>query len=131
MIKNSFIVDGIIGRQKLPKCSIIITATAHFHDIVDCRAEVLGFTEEDQQSFIHNAFVGKNDKIERFLKYLKSNPSLNALCYIPLNTSILLCLTEEGIDTLSKTQTILYQKFIVVTIISNSLKKIKSYLTLP
>ena len=68
--KNSFIVDGIIGRQNLPKCGIIITsrpvATAYLHDIVDCRAEVLGFSEEDRQSFIQDAFVGKNDKIEKF-----------------------------------------------------------------
>ena len=126
--KNSFIVDGIIGRQKLPKCGIIITsrpaATAHLHDVVNCRAEVLGFTEEDRQNFIHDALVGKNDKIKNFLKYLNSNPSLNALCYIPLNMSILLCLTEEGIDTLPKSQTILYQKFIVMTII-HFLKKDK------
>ena len=71
--KNSFIVDGIIGRQKLPKCGIIITsrpaATAHLHDIVNCRAEVLGFTEEDRKSFIHDALVGKNDKVKFLLKY--------------------------------------------------------------
>ena len=119
--KNHFIVDGIIGRQKLPKCGIIITsrpaATAHLHDIVDCRAEVLGFTEEDQQSFIQDAFIGNHDKIDDFLKHLKSNLFLNVLCYIPLNMSILLCLTEDGINTLPKTQTTLYQKFIIITIV--------------
>ena len=87
--KNHFIVDGIIGRQKLPKCGIIITsrpaATAHLHDVVSCRAEVLGFTEEDRQSFIHDALVGQTDKIEELGHFLTSNPFLNALCYIPLN----------------------------------------------
>ena len=49
--KNHFIVNGIIGHQILPKCGIIITshpaASSRLHDIVNCRAEVLGFTEED------------------------------------------------------------------------------------
>ena len=119
--KNCFIVDSIIGRQKIPNCGIIITsrpaATAHLHDIVDCRAEVLGFTEEDRQSFIHDALVGHSDKIEELAHFLMSNPFLNALCYIPLNMSILLCLTKEGINILPKTQTNLYQKFIIITIV--------------
>ena len=119
--KNCFIVDGIIGRQKLPKCGIIITsrpaATAHLHDVVNCRAEVLGFTEEDRQNFIHDALAGQTDKIDELGHFLTNNPFLNALCYIPLNMSILLCLTEEGINTLPKTQTNLYQKFIIMTIV--------------
>ena len=119
--ENHFIVEGIIGRQKLTKCGIIITsrpaAAIHFHNIVNCRVEVLGFTEEDWQSFIQDALMDKNDKTEKILKYFESNPSLNALCYIPLNMSILLCLIQEGIEALPKTQTILYQKFIIMTII--------------
>ena len=116
--KSHFIVDGIIGRQRLPKCDIIITsrpaASSHLHDIVNCRAEVLGFTEEDRESFIQDALVGQKEEL---LMFLKSNPSLNALCKIPLNMSILLCLTEEGINTLPETQTILYERFILMTII--------------
>ena len=119
--KNCFIVDGIIGRQKLSKCGIIITsrpaATAHLHNIVNCRAEVLGFNEEDRQNFIHDALAGQTDKIDELAHFLTNNPFLNALCYIPLNMSILLCLTEEGINTLPKNQTNLYQKFIIMTIV--------------
>ena len=130
--QNYFIVDGIIGRQKLPKCGLLITsrpvASSHLHNIVNCRAEVLGFTEKDRQSFIKNAFVGQSHKIEELVRFLASNPSLNALCYIPLNMSILLCLTEEGINTLPKTQTLLYQKFIIMTII-HFLKQDKIELT--
>ena len=119
--KNNFIVDGIIGRQKLPKCGIIITsrpaATAHLHNIVNCRAEVLGFTEADRQTFVQDALVGQNEKIKELTHYLANNPSLNALCYIPLNMSILLCLTEKGINMLPQNQTVLYQKFIIMTIV--------------
>ena len=94
-------------------------ATLHLHDIegLSCRAEILGFTEEDRLSFIHNSLTGQNDKIKKLTEFLSNNPSLKALCYIPLNMSILFCLTEAGIDTLPKTQTMLYQKFIIMTII--------------
>ena len=121
--KNYFIIDGIIGRKTLPSCGIIITsrpvASLRLHDIVSlsCRAEILGFTEEDRLSFIQNELIGQKDKIKELTDFLSSNPSLNALCYIPLNMSILLCLTEAGINALPKTQTMLYQKFIIMTII--------------
>ena len=121
--KNHFIINEIIGQKILTNCGIIITsrpvASLHLHDneSLNCRAEILGFTEEDRLSFIQNALIGQNDKIKELTDFLSSNPSLNALCYIPLNMSILFCLTEAGINTLPKTQTMLYQKFIIMTII--------------
>ena len=126
--RSHCIIDRIINRQILPKCAVIITsrptASLHLHDKATCRAEILGFSRDYQQSFIQNALKGQNNKIKRLRGFLQSNPSLNALCYIPLNMSILLCLTEDGINTLPDTQTLLYQKFIVMTII-HFLKKDK------
>ena len=119
--KACCIIDEIIRRKILPNCGIVITsrpaASLHLHDIVTCRAETLGFTEQDRHNFIQNALVNQKDKIKDLIDYLASNPSLNALCYIPLNMSILLCLAKTGINTLPKTQTMLYQKFIIMTII--------------
>ena len=118
--KSHCIIDSIINREILPKCAGIITsrpaASLCLHDKVTCRAEILGFSIEDRQGFIHNALKGQNNKIMRLKGFLQSNPLLNALCYIPLNMSILLCLTTEGIDALPKTQTNLYQKFVLMTI---------------
>ena len=122
------IVDSIINRQILPKCSIIITSRPGFslrlHDNVSCRAEILGFSRKDQQNFIHNALKGKHDRIKGLIGFLQTNPSINALCCIPLNMSILLCLATEGISALPKSQTRLYQKFIFMTIV-HFLKKDK------
>ena len=127
-IESHCIINSIINRQKLPKCAGIITsrpaASLCLHNKVSCRAEILGFSIEDRLGFIQNALKGQNDKIKGLKGFLQSNPSLNALCYIPLNMSILLCLTTEGIDALPKTQTRLYQKFILITII-HFLKKDK------
>ena len=114
------IIDSIIARQVLTQCGIVITsrpiASSRLHDIVNCRAEVLGFTERDRQDFIHSALQGENDKIKELDKYLITNQHLNFLCYVPLNMSILLCLAKEGIATLPKTQTVLYKNFILMTI---------------
>ena len=126
--RSQCIIDSIINRQALPKCGVIITSrpgfSVHLHNIVSCRAEILGFSREDQQSFIQNALKGKNDKIRGLKGFLQSNLSLNALCHIPLNMSILLCLAVDGISALPKTQTCLYQKFVLITIV-HFLKKDK------
>ena len=119
--KPCFIIDEILSHDDLPNCGIVITsrpaASSNLHDTVHCRAEILGFTKEDQCSFIKNALKGQDNKIKELIVFLENNPSLNALCYTPLNMSILLYLTEDGINLLPKTQTILYQKFIIKTII--------------
>ena len=130
--RSHCIINRIVNRQMLPECAVIITsrptASLHLHDKVTCRAEILGFSRECRQGFIQNALKGQNDKIKRLTDFLQSNPSLNALCYIPLNMSILLCLTMEGMDALPKSQTSLYQKFVLMTII-HFLKKDKGKIT--
>ena len=127
--RNYCVIDRIINRQILPNCDVVITsrpaASLHLHDIVTCRAEVLGFDEKDRQDFIQNALNGQPDKIKELSDYMQSNSSLNTICHIPLNMSILLCLAEDaGISKLPKSQTVLYQKFIIMTIV-HFLKKDK------
>ena len=118
--KRDSIIEKINTRQVLTQCGIVITtrpiASSCFHSITDCRAEVLGFTEENRRDFINNALQGKNDKIKKLDDYLLNNQRLNFLCFVPLNMSFLLCLAKEGIDTLPRTQTVLYQNFILMTI---------------
>ena len=118
--KNSIIAD-IIYRKFFSNCCLVITsrptASASLHSIVDCRAEIVGFTEEDRLDYIETALQGNDDKVKALTLYLRSNPTINALCYIPLNMTILLCLVEDGIDRLPKTQTEIYQNFIILTII--------------
>ena len=117
--KKSFIAD-IIHRKVLSQCCIVITsrptASSRLHSLVDCRVEIVGFTEEDRLNFIQTALEGKDDQVKALQQYLQSNSTINALCYIPLNMTILLCLAEDGINGLPKTQTDLYEKFIKLTI---------------
>ena len=116
---TSFIAD-IIHRRVFPQCCLVITsrptASSHLHGLVDCRVEIVGFTEEDRLDYIQTALEGKDDQIIFLQQYLYFNPTINALCYIPLNMTILLCLAEDCIDSLPKTQTEMYRKFIEMTI---------------
>ena len=128
--KESIIVD-IINRRILTKCCLVVTsrptASSILHKSVDRRVEIVGFTEEDRLDYIQTA-LGSDDKqvngehvnnecVIALQHYLQSNPTINALCYIPLNMTILLCLVEDGIDKLPKTQTEMYKKFIEMTIV--------------
>ena len=127
--KESIIVD-IINRRILTKCCLVVTsrptASSILHETVDRRVEIVGFTEEDRLDYIQTA-LGSEDQVNgeqvnnecviALQHYLQSNPTINALCYIPLNMTILLCLVEDGIDKLPKTQTEMYKKFIEMTIV--------------
>ena len=132
--QNSFIAD-IINRTVLPECGLVITsrptASARLHTKADCRVEVLGFTESDRLNYIEHALEGNDDKIEEVKLYLQSHSTINALCYIPLNMTILLSLFFEQtpsqikVNSLPNTQTEMYEKFIKVTI-TRFLKKISN-----
>ena len=134
--RNSSIIADILCHKILAKSCIVITsrptASADLHDTVDCRVEIVGFTEEDRLDYIQTALQGNNDKIKTLKFYLQSNPTINALCYIPLNMTILLCLVENGTDALPKTQTDMYKQFINITIlrfVRKYSKKFAPYIT--
>ena len=120
-IKKESIITEIINRRILTKCCLVVTsrptASSCLHGSVDRRVEIVGFTEDDRLDYIQSAFENCNDQVKALQQYLKSNPTINALCYIPLNMTILLCLAEDGIDTLPNTQTELYKNFTQMTII--------------
>ena len=122
--RSSFIAK-IINFTVLPECGLVITsrptASIYLHNIADCRVEILGFTEADRLDYIQHALQGNDDKIGRVKSYLESHSTINALCYIPLNMTILLSLFEEtpsqtNIGRLPNTQTEMIEKFISTTI---------------
>ena len=117
--KASIIID-IINRRILTKCCLVVTsrltASSNLHGSVDRRVEIVGFTEEDRLDYIQSA-LESDEQVKDLQHYLQCNPTINALCYIPLNMTILLCLFRDGIDRLPKTQTEMYKKFIEMTIV--------------
>ena len=119
--RNKSFVADIIKRAVFPQCLLVITsrptASSHLHNIVNCRVEIIGFTEEDRLEYIKAAVPNSPEKVEALQLYLQSNPTINALCYIPLNMTILLCLTITGVKNLPKTQTELHKRFIEMTVV--------------
>ena len=115
------IIVNIINRRILTKSCVVITsrptASSNLHKSVDRRVEIVGFTEEDRLDYIQIALGNSDEQVKALQHYLQSNPTINALCYIPLNMTILLCLAEDGIDRLPKTQTEMYKKFTEMTIV--------------
>ena len=133
-------VNKLILCKTLPECGLVITSrpaeSLHLHDHINCRAEILGFTEQSRQQFM-KLYIEKQEKqkqiyqtnkqdiiehnikkkIEIIQKVLKHNPIINTLCYIPLNaTMLLLCLTQSEEETdLPTTTTSLYERFIIIT----------------
>ena len=126
--QNSLVAD-IILCQVLPKCLLVITsrptASLHLHNNVDCRVEILGFTEEDRLHYIRSSIPESYENIKEFLE---SNTTINALRYIPLNMTILLCLAKYGIHDLPDSQTEMYKQFIEMTV-QHFLKQRVSHLT--
>ena len=143
--RNNSLIAKVIGRDVLPECDLVITsrpsASLYLRNMADCRVEVLGFTEEDRLGYIQHALEGSDNKIKALQHYLQSNSTINALCYVPLNMTILLCLFEEvnslprnisGLDSIEKfglpnTQTEMYEKFILMTITRFLKKQNKSF----
>ena len=130
---NSFLYKMMTRNvTEIPFCNVVITSrpnvSAHLHDKVDLRVEILGFTNEDRKAYIVDALNGDINKIEKVMTYLNNNPAINAYCYIPLNMTILLSFFQNDDDTdvteLPNTQTGINEKFICTTI-SRYIRKLK------
>ena len=120
VVRQRSLIADIIDRRVLPKRTLVISSrplcTAQLHNNMDCRVEILGFTNSDRQKFIQESLKDTPEKIPVLQKYLNENSIISTFCYIPLIMTILLCLFKASIK-LPETQTELYQKFICHTII--------------
>ena len=118
----SFIAK-LITRKVLKLCSFVITsrptASACLHGIADRRVEILGFTKEDRNRYLHQSLKHNIDEIRKIENYFEANPFIDSLCYIPLNMTILICLLKESqgpFNSLPKNQTEINKQFTFVTI---------------
>ena len=114
--QNSFIVD-IINGVILPEAIVVITsrptATVSLHDRVDRRIDILGLPKEEREKYISQTFSNSSEK-DALHKYLKKQPVINGLCFVPLHLAILLYLFQQG--SLPETLTEMNESFILHTI---------------
>ena len=115
--QHSFIVD-IINGVVLPEAIVVITsrptATVSLHDRVDRRIDILGLPKEEREKYISQIFSNSSDKKDALDKYLKQQPVINGLCFVPLHLAILLYLFQQG--SLPETLTEMNESFILHTI---------------
>ena len=114
---NSFIVD-IINGKILTEAIVVITsrptATVSLHDRVDRRIDILGLPKEERDKYISQVFSDSPEKELELAKYLKQQPVINGLCFVPLHLAILLYLFQQG--SLPETLTEMNESFILHTI---------------
>ena len=118
MQENSIFAQ-IIDGEILPKAGVIITSRPSSSDILFkhcCRqsyqhVEVLGFTEEQINSYVKESFGADEQYRCQFESYLACYPHIRALMYIPLNCSIVIDVyrsSQERDSIVPRTQTELY-----------------------
>ena len=115
---KSFAVS-ILHHEIFPGSSVVVTsrphATAYLHNKVACLITIMGFEEEDRKHFIQHSLTGRPEKISEILDYLDNHPTVDSICYVPFNLTVLLFLCKKGFG-LPDNVTQLYEYFICFTI---------------
>ena len=130
-LRESSLVANILQRKVLPLCALVVSsrphASVHLREQATIRVDILGFTETEQEHYIKQALSDQPHKIEELTQYLHRQPSVDSICFIPLNMVILLYLYKHGFS-LPNNSAELYHRFICSTI-SHHLKKLGNPLT--
>ena len=97
------ILNQLLRGDCLPKASIMVTSRSlasdslcrEFMESVDQHVEIVGFTDEDIESYVRKACVKLPNVLQDLLSYISSNPFVSSIMYIPLQCSILVALYVE------------------------------------
>ena len=111
-------IDKLVEGKRLPMCMVVITsrptASLLLRQLVNQRIEILGLAKKEQDQYISESLKQSSEKIIRLQEYLKQQPTINSLTYVPLHLSVLLYLFNQ--DSLPETLTEMNEYFIIHTI---------------
>ena len=111
-------VDKLVQKKLLQECMVVITsrptASLLLRQLVDQRIEILGLAKKEQKQYISESLKGSPEMIIKLQEYLKQQPIINSLIYVPLHLAILLYLFKQG--SLPETLTEMNEYFIIHTI---------------
>ena len=87
------------GKQ-LPGATVVTTCRPNVVQSLaglqfDRRVEIMGFTPEKVQEYVHNFFAPDTETMNRIWGHISSNAELLSLCYIPVNSFIVCSILEE------------------------------------
>ena len=122
-------VNKLAQKKSLPKCMVVITsrptASLSLRQLVDQRIEILGLAKNEQKQYISESLKGSPEMKIKLQEYLKQQPIINSLIYVPLHLSILLYLFKQG--SLPETLTEMNEYFIIHTIYRELAKHEQSF----
>ena len=111
-------VDKLVEGKHLPMCMVVITsrptASLLLRQLVNQRIEILGLAKKEQDQYISESLKQSPEKIITLQEYLKQQPIISSLLYVPLHLAVLLHLFKQ--DRLPKTLTEMNEYFIIHTI---------------
>ena len=100
-LRENSLISRIIQKQDLPEAAVVVSsipnASRKLRDVAVCYADILGFTIDDQHSFIQESLKGNPKQAQKLTKYF-SNPSISSLCHTPFNMTILTWLYKQGVS---------------------------------
>ena len=93
--KCSIFLEVITGRE-LPEATVLVTSRPWASELLhkECKrhisqhVEILGFTQENIQSYIQSTITNDLSLLTDLKKYISFYPHINSLMYIPLNCAI-------------------------------------------
>ena len=91
----------------------------------DTLLEVVGYTEEDADTYIEKYFRDHDDSslAKKLIKNLRKNPQLRELTANPLNTALLCLICEDAQGKLPYNKTMLYYEIVSCALMRNFQKK--------
>ena len=111
-------IDKLVQRIFLPMSMVVITsrptASLSLRQLVDQRIEILGLARKERDQYISESLKGSPKMKIKLQEYLKRQPIIKSLIYVPLHLAVLLYLFKQ--DNLPETLTELNEYFIIHTI---------------
>ena len=111
-------IDQLYNHEFLPECTVVITsrptALLSLRESVGQRIEILGLDKVEQDKYITETLKDSPKLIHKLREYLKHQPIINSLVYVPLHLAILLYLFKQR--WLPETLTEMNKYFIMHTI---------------
>ena len=111
-------IDKLVEGKRLPMCMVVITsrptASLLLRQLINQRIEILGLAKKEQDQYISESLKQSSEQIIKLKEYLKQQPIINSLTYVPLHLAVLLYLFKQ--DSLPETLTEMNEYFIIHTI---------------
>ena len=132
-INNTFIFK-LIKKEHLPKAVVIVAsrpaATAKLRKIATKQIETVGFMKKQIYEYVEKYPFSNVCKSADLHKYLKQHPNVHHMCYLPIHAAMVCYLFNVVGNTLPRTETEMYKKFTVQTILRTLMKHVDEHVNL-